>query len=164
MLCKSVNRIPLPGIAQLLGLFNCLWRGVAGVGSMQQLWGEGDRTPLGCLSCEGKEMLPWSPKTSRMAPSADLQKQEALLLPVVGSCPMFQMCLRPCKAVPGSWEQTRTQLSAPQALQSDVLSRRLRIISTSLIHTAESMSDLFCQLSWSMQSWRTGNMDTTLQL
>lgn len=77
---------------------------------------------------------------------------------------MFQMCLRPCRAVPGSWEQTRTQLSAPQTLQSDLLSRRLRIISTSLIHTAESMSDLFCQLSWSMQSWRTGNMDTALQL
>lgn len=109
-------------------------------------------------------MLPWCPKTSRMAPSADLQKQEALLLPAVGSCPMFQMCLRPCRAVPGSWEQTRTQLSAPQTLQSDVLSRRLRIISTSLIHTAESMSYLFCQLSWSMQSWRTGNMDTALQL
>lgn len=109
-------------------------------------------------------MLPWCPKTSSMAPSADLQKQEALLLPVVGSCPMFQMCLRPCRAVPGSWEQTRTQLSAPQTLQPDVLSRRLRIISTSLIHTAESMSDLFCQLSWSMQSWRTGNMDTALQL
>lgn len=104
------------------------------------------------------------PKTSRMAPSADLQKQEALLLPVVGSCPLFQMCLRPCKAVPGSWEQTWTQLSAPQTLQSDVLNRRLRIISTSLIQTAASMSDLFCQLSWSMQSLRIGNMDTTLQL
>lgn len=70
------------------------------------------------------------------------------------------MCWRPHSAVPGSWEQTGTQLSAPWTLQSDVLSRRLRILSTSLIHTAEAMADLFCQLSWSMQSWRTGNMGT----
>lgn len=68
-----------------------------------------------------------------MAPSAELQKQEALLLPVVGLCPMFQMCWRPCSAVPGSWELTRAQLAAPQTVQSDVLSRRFRIIPTSLI-------------------------------
>lgn len=48
MLCTLVNRIPLPGIAQLLGLSDCLWRGVPRV-ACSQFWGEGDRTPLGCL-------------------------------------------------------------------------------------------------------------------
>lgn len=65
---------------------------------------------------------------------------------------MFQMSLRPCSAVSVNWEQTRTQLAASQALKSDVVTMKLKIISTSLIFTAEAMSDLFCQLTWPMWS------------
>lgn len=74
---------------------------------------------------------------------------------------MFQMSLRPCSAVSVNWEQTRTQLAASQALKSDL---RLKIISTSRPRRHEAMSDLFCQLTWPMQSQSKGNMGTALQL
>lgn len=101
---------------------------------------------------------------------------KALLLPIVGLCPMFQMCWRPCGAVPGSWEQTRAQLSVPKLSSLVYCVGHTESVCPQTLQSVYCVGESFPPLSSTQLRpcltfpanlagpWRTGNLGTALQL